>query len=106
MPKIKIYNQIIDTDNIVEANFEPACVFPGEDGEEPYTSRPTLRLTMTSISGQEVTAYEGDVVAAYSESDVIVLQDQAAEDVWAYLVTFATDVDGFAEALKKVQAKS
>ena len=100
--QIKIFNQIINTANIVEANFEPACVFPGEDdGEESYTSPSILRLTMSSISGQEVTTYEGDVVAAYSESDVIVLKDQAAEDVWAYLSAFSTNVDGFAEAMKK-----
>jgi len=35
---------------------------------------------MTSTSGQEVTNYDGDVIAAYSESDVIMLTGQMADD--------------------------
>lgn len=106
---LQIGNQIINRNHIVSAKYEPGNTWTDDEQEPPrqITSPSSLCLTMTSTSGQEVTNYDGDVIAAYSESDVIMLTGQMADDTWAYLSEFfVADVGGFSGAIKKAQAKS
>jgi hypothetical protein len=84
---LKIKNRIINTDQVVDAKYEPASEWEDDEYDPPrkVNSPSSLTLTMTSISGQEVTGFDGDVLAAYSESDVIVLNGPEADDVWERL---------------------
>lgn len=102
---LKIKNQIINTSHIVAANFEPASQWEDDEQEPPrlVNNPASLLLTMTSVSGQEVSNFDGDIITAYSESDVIVLTGQDAEDTWAHLQFQSTPVDGFAEAARKAE---
>ena len=108
MSFLKVGNQIINRDHVVSAKYEPSSEWLDDEQDPPAQMKTPsfLYLTMSSVSGQEVTNYDGDVIAAYSESDVIILTGKEADDTWVYLVEFcSTDAGGFAEAVERNKAK-
>lgn len=105
---IKIKNRIINSANIVDARYEPASEWEDDEQEPPrmVESPSSLQLTMTSTSGQEVSNFDGDVISAYSESDVITLRDKEADDVWEILQVGIVCADGYAEMVRKANEES
>lgn len=84
---LKIKNKIINTAHLVSAEYRPAHEWEDDEYEpsRKVNAPSRLEITMSSIGSRAFSEYEGKIVAACSESDVIRFTGQEADDVWIVL---------------------
>lgn len=80
--KYLIKKTVINGDHIVKVDYEPANSGIDSESGEKYTSRSSCVITLSSVSLEEDTGYEGSILGVASVSDYIKLRDTDADRFW------------------------
>lgn len=99
--KYLINHLVINSDQIVMAEYTPADSGIDSETGEPFSRRSRCEITLTSTHVETEMAYEDRVIGTASKSDEIILHGAEAERFWdAYIGDAYTVV---APKLDKVQ---
>lgn len=98
--KYLVSNQVINSDQIVMAEYTPASSGIDDETGKPYSRRSRCEITLTSIHVETEVAYEDHVIGTASESDSIMLHGVEADRFWdAYIGDAYTVVAPKAEVI-------